>query len=62
MLKTAPDYVGALAIDPTVSTTLYAGADSGVLKSTDGGATWPPMKYRPDGTHWAKSQRHRTGN
>ena len=30
----------ALAIDPTTSTTLYAGADGGVFKSTDGGETW----------------------
>jgi photosystem II stability/assembly factor-like uncharacterized protein len=31
-----------LAIDPAVSTTLYAGTTSGVSKSTDGGATWKP--------------------
>jgi hypothetical protein len=32
--------VYALAIDPTTPTTLYAGADAGVFKSTDGGSTW----------------------
>jgi photosystem II stability/assembly factor-like uncharacterized protein len=41
------DYTGlsadglyALVIDPTNSTTLYAGTNSGVSMSTDGGATW----------------------
>jgi len=30
----------ALAIDPQRPTTLYAGTDGGVYKSTDGGANW----------------------
>jgi len=33
-------YVRALAIDPQRPTTLYAGTDGGVYKSTDGGASW----------------------
>ena len=32
--------VQALAVDPTVSGTLYAGTNHGVFKSTDSGATW----------------------
>jgi hypothetical protein len=31
--------VRVLAIDPSTPATLYAGTDSGVFKSTDGGAT-----------------------
>ena len=38
-----PDGVTALAIDPLVSSTLYAVAFGGVFKSGDGGATWTPM-------------------
>src|SRR6266852_3350799 len=33
-------FVNALAIDPRTSTTLYAGTNGGVFKSTDGGNTW----------------------
>jgi photosystem II stability/assembly factor-like uncharacterized protein len=34
-------YVGALAVDPTTPTTIYAGTENGrVFKSTDGGGTW----------------------
>jgi photosystem II stability/assembly factor-like uncharacterized protein len=32
--------VRSLAVDPTRSTTLYAGTHSGLFKSLDGGATW----------------------
>src|SRR5713101_2671999 len=32
--------VNALAIDPSTPTTLYAGTDNSVFKSTDGGNTW----------------------
>ena len=32
--------VRALAIDPSTPTTLYAGTERGVYKSTDGGDTW----------------------
>ncbi len=36
-----PTIVASLAIDPTTTTTLYAGTQiEGVFKSTDGGATW----------------------
>jgi len=34
--------VRALAIDPTTPTTLYAGTEGGVFKSTDAGITWRP--------------------
>ncbi len=34
--------VHVLAIDPMTPTTLYAGADMGVFKSTDGGGNWSP--------------------
>jgi photosystem II stability/assembly factor-like uncharacterized protein len=30
----------AVAIDPSSSSTLYAGTDAGVFKSTDGGQNW----------------------
>jgi hypothetical protein len=36
--------VHALAADPAVSGTLYAGTDGGVFKSVDAGATWGPVK------------------
>jgi len=36
--------VHALAADPVVSGTLYAGTDGGVFKSVDAGATWGPVK------------------
>ena len=32
--------VQALAIDPVTPTTLYAGTDGGVFKSTNGGGNW----------------------
>ncbi len=35
--------VNDLAIDPLTPTTLYAGTDSGVFKSTDGARTWQAM-------------------
>ncbi|MCP3960309.1 MAG: hypothetical protein GY719_20900 [bacterium] len=40
--KTSPPSPGvvALAIDPQTPTTLYAGADAGVYKTTDGGDSW----------------------
>ncbi|MBW8906735.1 MAG: hypothetical protein JF611_13910 [Betaproteobacteria bacterium] len=34
--------ISALAIDPLVPTTLYAGTPGGVFKSVDSGATWMP--------------------
>jgi photosystem II stability/assembly factor-like uncharacterized protein len=37
---TAMGHVPAVAIDPLTPTALYVATDSGVLKSTDGGATW----------------------
>jgi photosystem II stability/assembly factor-like uncharacterized protein len=41
--------VAVLAIDPTTSTTLYAGAlGGGVFKSTDGGGTWSATGLRPN--------------
>src|SRR5574341_253651 len=40
--NTGPGNGGArsFAIDPTTPTTLYAGAASGIFKSTDGGTSW----------------------
>ena len=35
-----PTLIAALAIDPTTPSTLYAGTNGGVFKSTDAGATW----------------------
>ena len=35
--------VRLLVIDPTNSSTLYAGTDGGVMKSTDRGASWQPI-------------------
>ena len=41
---TSPCGVGALVLDPTTPTTLYAGSSSGgVFKTTDGGGSWRPM-------------------
>jgi photosystem II stability/assembly factor-like uncharacterized protein len=40
-------YLLALAIDPTASTTIYAGTSSGLLKSVDGGANWNDAGLRP---------------
>ena len=34
----------ALAIDPTVPTTLYAGTSAGVFRSVDSGASWVPAR------------------
>jgi hypothetical protein len=31
---------GALVLDPTTPTTLFAGINEGVFKSTDGGVSW----------------------
>src|SRR5262249_61453781 len=36
-------HVQALAVDPTDHLTVYAGTDSGVWKSVDGGATFPQV-------------------
>jgi photosystem II stability/assembly factor-like uncharacterized protein len=35
-----PSWAKDLAIDPTMPTTLYAGTDYGMFKSTDGGVSW----------------------
>lgn len=46
----APGIVMTLAIDPQTPTTLYAGTqESGVFKSTDGGATWHPRSRGLEG-------------
>lgn len=37
------DPVNAFVVDPANSNTLYAGTDSGVYRSTDGGASWAPF-------------------
>ncbi len=37
---TPPQLMFALAVDPSLPSTLYLGADNGVFKSTNGGATW----------------------
>jgi|GEM_PF-3683700 len=38
----------ALALDPTVPGTLYAGAKGGLFKSTDGAETWAPLPLITD--------------
>lgn len=38
-----PDPVNAFVVDPANSNHLYAGTDSGVYRSTDGGASWAPF-------------------
>jgi photosystem II stability/assembly factor-like uncharacterized protein len=35
--------IRALAIDPSMPSTIYAGAQEGIFKSTDAGATWQPL-------------------
>jgi hypothetical protein len=35
--------VSALAIDPQTPTTVYAGTESGVFRTTDGGSKWRPF-------------------
>jgi photosystem II stability/assembly factor-like uncharacterized protein len=44
-------YVSALAIDPTMPTTLYAGTLDGVFKSIDGGANWSIGIINPTDIH-----------
>jgi hypothetical protein len=43
-------YVEALAIDPLTPSTIYAGAENGVLKSMDGGGTWNEANIGLPGT------------
>src|SRR5262245_44315203 len=38
-----PSTIRSLVIDRFAPNTLYAGTDSGVVKSVDGGATWSPI-------------------
>jgi photosystem II stability/assembly factor-like uncharacterized protein len=38
----------ALAIDPSARQTIYAGTDSGLAKSVDGGITWVALPYPGD--------------
>ncbi|MHB8573945.1 MAG: WD40/YVTN/BNR-like repeat-containing protein [Dehalococcoidia bacterium] len=40
--------VYTLAVDPAAHTTVYAGADGGLFKSTDSGATWTKLPYPGD--------------
>lgn len=42
--------VGVVAIDPTLSSTLYAGTDAGVFKSIDGGQNWVAASTGLQGT------------
>ena len=37
-------FVGPLAIDPTNTSTLYAGGAGDAFKSTDGGVNWTPIR------------------
>ena len=41
-----------LAIDPLDSETLYAGADGGIFKSTDGGRNWTVLDAGREATGW----------
>jgi uncharacterized repeat protein (TIGR01451 family) len=43
--------VPALAIDPSTPSTLYAGTDEGVYKSTDSGDTWAPANVGLSNEH-----------
>ena len=36
-------YIQSLAINPTTPSTIYAGTDDGVFKSTNGGGNWSPV-------------------
>jgi photosystem II stability/assembly factor-like uncharacterized protein len=46
-------YVFAIAINPTTPSIIYAGTDGGVIKSTDGGATWSNTGPMP--ARWVRS-------
>ena len=48
---THPALVLSLAIDPTTSSTLYAGTRSGVFKSADGGGTWTAATAGPENVY-----------
>jgi photosystem II stability/assembly factor-like uncharacterized protein len=41
------DFLLALAIDPTASTTIYAGTNNGLLETTDGGSNWSHTGLHP---------------
>lgn len=41
-----PEYISALAIDPSDSNTIFAGTANGVFKSTDGGKSWNHLTYK----------------
>ena len=40
--RLAADDVRSLVVDPTTTSTIYAGTDEGVFKTTDSGGTWRP--------------------
>jgi photosystem II stability/assembly factor-like uncharacterized protein len=42
-----PEGVRILRVDPTTATTVWAGADTGLFRSTDGGASWMLVLDRP---------------
>ena len=48
--------VDVLAIVPSTASTLFAGTDAGVLKSTDGGQSWATTAALPTGGVLALAQ------
>lgn len=46
----SPDGANTLVVDPTIASTVYAGTERGLYKSTDSGASWENLKLREDTT------------
>ena len=46
----SPDGPNTLVVDPTIASTVYAGTERGLYKSTDSGASWENLKLRENTT------------